>query len=221
MSEQQKEKVMSHLKEFQQKQGLIADSMIGSATLKKMRFVFNIANDVQLAHFLANIHHETGGFMADSECLNYSARGLAGTWPNRYKDNITGKPNELAVRLANQPRKIANNVYANRMGNGNEASGDGWKYRGRGSLQLTGKSNYYEFATFAKDPDILINTDIVATKYFWESALFYFTKHGLWGKMKGRSFADVKAVRKAVNGGYIGLDDVQNKFTYYLNLITR
>ncbi len=212
---------MNHLKEFQKKHGLAADGIIGKNTVSKMREVFGIATNAQLAHFLANVHHETGGFVVCSENLNYSAAALANTWPGRYKDAITGKPNTLAGQLAGHPQKIANNVYANRMGNGNETSGDGWMYRGRGSLQLTGKSNYSEFATFAKDPETLVNPDIVAMRYFWESALFYFTRHGLWNRMKGTSVADVKAVRKAVNGGYIGLDEVQSKFTYYFNLITK
>ncbi len=212
---------MNHLKEFQKNHGLMADGIIGPATLKKMRSVFGIQTNTRLAHFLANVHHETGGFEADTENLNYSAAALANTWPNRYKDNATGKPNALAVMLAGQPEKIANNAYANRMGNGNEASGDGWKYRGRGSLQLTGKSNYRLFAQAMEDDEILTDPDIVATKYFWESAIFFFTRANLWDKMKHTDTSAVKAIRKAVNGGYIGLEDVQSKFTYYLNLTTK
>lgn len=212
---------MNHIAEFQKKNGLNDDGVLGKCTIKKMRSVFGIPNDAQMAHFLANIHHETGGFKADTENLSYSAAGLAATWPGRYKNTTTGKPNALAVTLASQPQKIANNVYANRMGNGDEVSGDGWKYRGRGSIQLTGRNNYKDFSDFIKDAGIIFDPDCVATKYFWESALFYFTKNKLWNKMKGIDPADVKAIRKAVNGGYIGLKDVQAKFTYYYNLITK
>lgn len=210
---------MNHLIEFQKNNGLQPDGVIGKKTLDKMRSVFGIKTDAQLAHFLANVHHETGGFIADTENLNYSAKALADTWPNRYK--LNSSPNSLARTLANKPMNIANNVYADRMGNGNEASGDGWKYRGRGSLQLTGKTNYKLFSNWIKDKNVMLNPDIVATKYFWESALFYFTTNNLWGKMKGTTEAGVKSVRKSVNGGFIGLDDVQAKFTYYYNLVTK
>ncbi|MEL1243519.1 peptidoglycan-binding protein [Flavobacterium sp. DGU11] len=212
---------MNHIAEFQKNNGLNDDGVLGRVTIAKMCLLFGIKYDAQMAHFLANVHHETGGFKADTENLNYSAAGLAGTWPNRYQDAATGKPNALAQALASRPKKIANNVYANRMGNGDEASGDGWKFRGRGSLQLTGRNNYKLFSDFIKDAEIMSDPDCVATKYFWESALFYFTKNKLWGKMKGTAPADVKAVRKAVNGGYIGLEDVRAKFAYYYNLINK
>lgn len=212
---------MNHLIEFQKNNGLEPDGIIGPKTIEKMRAVFGIKTRAQLAHFLANVHHETGGFIADTENLNYTAVALAATWPKRYKDPATGKPNALAVSLAKKPQKIANNVYVDRMGNGDEASGDGWKFRGRGALQLTGKGNYERFAAFVNDPSVVSNPDIVAQKYFWESALFYFTTGNLWNQMKYSDDAAVKAVRKAVNGGYIGLDDVQKKFEYYFNLIVK
>jgi len=210
---------MNHLIEFQKKHGLKADGIIGKATAAKVQKVFGITSATQLAHFLANVDHETGGFIADTENLNYSAKVLAITWPKRFKNTVTGKPNQLAVSLERQPEAIANNVYANRMGN--TAPGDGWKYRGRGSLQLTGKLNYKLFSEFKKDSDILTNPDIVATKYFWESAIWYFTRANLWRKMRYADSSAVKAVRKGVNGGYIGLKDVQEKFTYYYNLIPK
>ncbi len=212
---------MRHIIEFQEKNGLKADGIVGWDTIKEMCRVFGICTHSQAAHFLANVHHETGGFSNDTENLNYSAAGLAKTWPGRFVDAATKQPNVLAKNLAKKQQAIANNVYANRMGNGSESSGDGWKYRGRGSLQLTGKKNYSLFAEFIKDRQVVLDPDIVATKYFWESAIFYFTKNKLWDKMNGSTPADVKAVRKAVNGGYIGLNDVQKKFTYYYNLITQ
>lgn len=222
---------MNHLKEFQKKHGLKADGIIGKATISKMQKVFGITSASQLAHFLANVDHETGGFIADTENLNYSAKALAATWPNRFttivdtKDPKTGKTvqtqviNSLAKQLAGNSEAIANNVYGGRMGN--TAPGDGWKYRGRGSLQLTGKNNYKLFSMHMNDPEILTNPDIVASKYFWESAIFYFTKENLWVKMRYADSSAVKAVRKGVNGGYIGLKDVQDKFSYYYNLIPK
>lgn len=200
--------------DFQKKNGLIADGIIGRNTLLKMRCVFGIQTDSQLAHFLANVHHETGGFKLAEENLNYSAQGLLKIFPKYF--GVGKKP---ASQYANKPEAIANVVYANRMGNNNP--GDGWKYRGRGALQLTGKDNYRLFSDFLKDSEIMAYPDLVATKYFWESALFYFTRNNLWGIMKGNDTEAIRKVRKAVNGGLNGIDDVQNKFVYYYNMITR
>lgn len=209
----------TRIKDFQLQHGLKPDGILGKITIAKMMQVFGIKAYAQMAHFLANVDHETGGFAADTEKMNYSAKTLATTWPNRFKTN--GQPNALALTLERKPEKIANSVYANRMGNGNELSGDGWNYRGRGALQLTGKNNYALFSKFVKDPQIMDNPELVATKYFWESALFYFTRNGLWNKMNATGPLDVRAIRKAVNGGSIGLASVQEKFTYYYNLLTK
>lgn len=206
---------MNHIKQFQEENGLVADGIIGKKTLHKMRCVFEIDTDAQLAHFLANVHHETGNFTADTENLNYSAQGLEKVFKRYFPTH------ELATQYARNPIAIANRVYANRMGNGNEASGDGWKYIGRGALQLTGKNNYKAFADFVGDKMIMLKPELVAEKYFWESALFYFTRNNLWAQMKHTDANAVKAVRKAVNGGYNGLEEVQRLFTYYYNLITK
>lgn len=95
----------------------------------------------RIAAFLAQVGHESGGLVRLVENLNYSAEGLAATWPNRYA-NADKTPNNLARKLARRPEAIANNCYADRMGNGPEASGDGWRYRGRGLIQVTGRANY-------------------------------------------------------------------------------
>lgn len=201
-----------HIKLFQSKHGLTADGIIGKMTLAKMRCEFGGLTDAQLAHFLANVHHETGGFEAEIENLNYSALRLRQVFPKYFKTDDTAR------EYAYKPMNIANRVYANRMGNGSEASGDGWKYRGRGSLQLTGKDNYREFSKFINS-DVVNNPDMVTSVYYWESALFYFTRNKLWDKAKGTTQADVKAIRKAINGGYNGLPHVQELFTKYLKMI--
>lgn len=206
---------MKHIVEFQKRNGLIADGIIGKNTIQKMRCVFDIKTDAQMAHFLANVDHETGGFVADTENLNYSSAGLLKIFPKYFKDSLNARKYERNAEA------IANKVYADRMGNGNEASGDGWKYRGRGALQLTGKDNYRLFSDFMKDNNIMLSPDTVGTKYFWESALFYFTRNNLWGLMKGYDLETIKKVRKAVNGGYNGLEDVEKKFNLYYNMITK
>jgi putative chitinase len=176
---------------------------------------FGITTPLRLAHFLSQTSHETGGFRAFSENLNYGSKGLLSIFPKYFKTI------EKAKAYERKPEKIANLVYANRMGNGDEASGDGWKHRGRGALQTTGKSNYQDFANFMGMPEIMTNPDLVATKYALASAGFFFKKNGLWPICdKGSSRENVLAVRKRVNGGFIGADDVIKHFNHFYHLLT-
>lgn len=173
---------------------------------------FNITNNLRLAHFLAQCGHESGGFKAVSENLNYSAKGLQGTFGKYF-------PGNLADLYARQPEKIASRVYASRMGNGNEASREGWNYRGRGYIQLTGKSNYTAFTKFIGE-DCIAAPDLVATKYPLASAAFFFDSNKLWAICdKGADDATVTAVTKRVNGGTIGLADRIKHFKEYYNLL--
>ena len=167
---------------------------------------FGVTNPLRLCHFLAQCSHESGHFKFVTENLNYSADGLRKIFP-KYFPTI-----ELAAKYARQPQKIANKVYGGRMGNGDEASGDGWKFRGRGYIQLTGKNNYTAFDKFVED-DILANPDLVATKYPLMSAAFFFNTNKLWDICdKGHGHEIVLAVTKRVNGGTIGLADRQKHF---------
>ena len=162
---------------------------------------FNITTPLRLAHFLAQCGHESGGWKAVRENLNYSAKGLMGIF-KKYFPTVT-----LANAYQRQPEMIANKVYANRMGNGPENSGDGYKYRGRGYIQLTGKDNYKKFDATVPE-DITNNPDLVATKYPLASAAFFFNSNGLWKICdQGATPAVVTAVTKRVNGGTIGLSD--------------
>lgn len=173
---------------------------------------FNITNNLRLAHFLAQCGHESGGFKAVSENLNYSADGLK---------KIFGKyfPGNLAESYARQPEKIAARVYGGRMGNGDETTKEGFKFRGRGYIQLTGKSNYTNFTKFIGE-DCVSNPDLVATKYPLASAAFFFDSNKLWGICdKGADDATVTAVTKRVNGGTIGLADRIKHFKEYYNLL--
>ena len=174
---------------------------------------FGIDNPLRLSHFLSQCAHESGNFKLVRENLNYSADGLRKIFP-KYFPTI-----EVANKYARQPEKIANKVYANRMGNGDEASGDGWKYKGAGFVQLTGKDNYAAFDKFVDD-DILANPDLVATKYPLMSAAFFFHKNKLWDICdKGHSHDVVVAVTKRVNGGVHGLDERQKNFDFFHNTL--
>ena len=190
--------------------GHIPDSVIAQIpeTAKK----FNITNNLRLAHFLAQCGHESGGFKAVSENLNYSADGLK---------KIFGKyfPGNLNESYARQPEKIAARVYASRMGNGDETTKEGFKFRGRGYIQLTGKSNYTNFTKFIGE-DCVSNPDLVATKYPLASAAFFFDSNKLWAICdKGSDDVTVTSVTKRVNGGTIGLPDRIKHFKEYYNLL--
>ena len=190
--------------------GHIPDAVI--AAIPDTAAKFNITNTLRLAHFLAQAGHESGQFKATSENLNYSSKGLLGIFP-RYFNTAT------AESYARQPQKIANKVYGGRMGNGAEASGDGFKFRGRGYIQLTGKDNYTQFDKSVPE-DILANPDLVSTKYALASAAWFFNKNGLWSICdRGADQATVTAVTKRVNGGTIGLPDRIKHFVEYYNLL--
>jgi putative chitinase len=197
------------LKSLQERAGVAADGAFGPGTLKAAMSLLKLT-PVRAAHFFAQTAHETGGFKAFSENLNYSAKGLQGIFGKYF-------PGTLEESYARQPEKIANRVYASRMGNGNEASGDGWKYRGRGALQLTGKANYQAFAKYLGTDEVVTNPDLVATKYAFESAMFFFDKNKLWDICdKGVSKETILALTKRINGGTHGLADREEKtFKYY------
>jgi len=190
--------------------GHIPDAVI--AQIPETAAKFNITNNLRLAHFLSQCGHESGGFKAVSENLNYSADGLK---------KIFGKyfPGNLNESYARQPEKIAARVYASRMGNGDEASKEGFKFRGRGYIQLTGKANYTNFTKFIGE-DCVSNPDLVATKYPLASAAFFFDSNKLWAICdKGADDATVTSVTKRVNGGTIGLADRIKHFKEYYNLL--
>jgi putative chitinase len=194
---------------LQQKIGVTADGAFGQGTFKKAAAYYKLSPD-RAAHFFAQTAHESGGFKAFSENLNYSAKGLRGTFGEYF-------PTEAIARAyERQPKKIANRVYANRMGNGDEASGEGFAYKGRGALQLTGKANYQAFANYVRRPDIMDNPDLVATELCFESALWFFDRNRLWGICdQGTGDAAILALTKRINGGTHGLDDRKAKTRKY------
>jgi len=191
--------------------GHIPDSVI--AMIPEVASKFEINTPLRLAHFLAQCGHESGGFKLTKENLNYSAKGLNGIF-KKYFPTL-----ESAVPYERKPEKIANKVYGGRMGNGAEASGEGWKFHGRGFIQLTGKENYTAF-TKSIGEDCIANPDLVASKYALASAAWFFNKNGLHKMADGGANDDtVTKITKRVNGGTIGLPDRIKHFKEYYHLL--
>ena len=194
---------------LQQKIGVTADGAFGPGTFKAAAAYYKLSPN-RAAHFFAQTAHESGGFKAFSENLNYGAKGLRGIFRKYFPTDA------LARAYERQPKKIANRVYGNRMGNGPESSGEGFAFRGRGALQLTGKFNYQAFSDYIGRPDIMDNPDLVATELAFESALWFFDKNKLWSICdQGTGDAAILALTKRINGGTHGLDDRRMKTKKY------
>lgn len=170
---------------------------------------YKINTPLRLAHFLAQCHHESNGFRVVEENLNYRAAGLLRVFP-KYFDLQT------AEEYAHNKVAIASRVYANRMGNGNEASQDGWKYRGRGYIQLTGKDNYAAFNDRLPE-DIASNPDLVATKYHMLSAALFWDHNKINAVIDND--ASVYDVTRKVNGGLNGIEDRMQLFEHYSDIL--
>lgn len=200
------------LKSLQQKIGATPDGEFGPGTMKAAMQYYKMT-PARAAHFFGQTAHETGGFTIFVENLNYSSKGLKETFGKYFPGNL----NEMYAR---NPEKIANHVYANRMGNRNEASGDGFKFRGRGALQTTGHDNYVAFAQSLNRPEILQHPDLVATEYSFESAIFFFDKNKLWTICdQGVDDKAILALTKKINGGVNGLADRSEKTKKYYQYV--
>ena len=166
----------------------------------------------RVSAFIAQCAHESGGFTLLQENLNYGAKGLVGTFHKYFPTEADAKPYER------QPEKIANRVYANRMGNGDEHSGEGWKYRGRGLIQLTGKDNYKRFSHAAFDDDtILDNPDLLMEPYYALHSACWF-----WNDKMLNDYADTQdlvTMTKKINGGTIGLDDRIHQYNHVVEVL--
>ena len=191
--------------------GHIPDAVI--AQIPETAAKFGINTPLRLAHFLAQCGHESGGFRAVQENLNYSAKGLNGIFRKYFPTEAS------AAAYARNPAKIAAKVYGGRMGNGAEATGEGYKFRGRGYIQLTGKDNYKAFSSSIGE-DMTATPDKVATHYPLLSAAWFFSKNGLHKLAdEGSSDAVVTKITKRVNGGTIGLPDRIKHFKEYYSLL--
>lgn len=208
---------MSAIKDFQLASGLKPDGTIGRLTFGAFVMAYGLT-PIQAAHVLSQADHETGGFRLFTENLNYSAEGLLKTFKKYYTP-------ELAKKHERKPSTIANHVYGGRMGN--KELNDGWTFRGRGALQLTGRANYQAFADFVKDPRIMSNPDLVAGKYALASAVWYFERNGLLKLCTDLSETTGLAISRGVNLGNPnstktpnGLEDRLEKLSFYGKLIT-
>jgi putative chitinase len=190
--------------------GHIPDSVISQIPETAEKFEIN--TPLRLAHFLAQCGHESGGFKHTQENLNYSVDGLKKIFPKYF-------PGNLAESYARNPEKIASKVYGGRMGNGDESTKEGFRFRGRGYIQLTGKNNYTEFDKFVSE-NILENPDLVSTKYPLLSAAWFFNKNCLKRCDAGSSRAVIENVTRCVNGGLIGIEDRVKHFNEYFSLLS-
>ena len=180
-------------------------------TVRALLIKYDVNTVNRLAGLFSQLAHESGNFKYKIENLNYSAKSLRKVFGKYFPTD------ELARSYAREPERIGKRVYANRMGNGDEASGDGYKYRGRGYIQLTGKNNYSLLATTLNksidDTIKYLETDEGAL----ESALYY------WKKMNCNKYCDEDNLRKltrVINGGYNGLEDRQSKYVKYKGILT-
>lgn len=195
---------------FEKLKGIVPDALI------KQMPENGIDTPLRAAHFLAQVAHESGSFKFKSENLNYSKESLVKVFPKYF----TAASAEAYHR---QPEKIANKVYANRMGNGDEKSGDGWKFKGRGYIQLTGKDNYKQFSQDIKDNKVYDNPDIVADdEYAGLSAIWFWNRNGLNKIADTDNLRDDKTLIKItsrVNGGTHGLTDRLERFNNYKKIL--
>jgi len=198
------------IKNLQNKIGVVADGAFGPNTFRAAQKFYGLTNE-QAVHFFAQCAHESAGFKVFIENLNYSKTALLSVF-GKYFDE------QRASSYARHPERIANKVYANRMGNGDEASGDGWKFRGRGAIQLTGKNNYKKFGEHV-NLNFSVNPGLVETNYAFESALYFFTSNNLFAICVDLEEATIKKLTKRINGGYNGLEhriELTKKYAAYI-----
>ncbi len=189
------------LKMLQLTCGVKPDGAFGPNTARAIAAHYNLTPK-RGAHLLGQAAHESGNFMVSEENLNYRAATMCRVWPSRFASEAEAAP------YAMNPEKLANKVYADRMGNGSEASGDGFKNRGRGFIQLTGATNIKQFAEHIGRDSLVDDPSPIADELAMDSAIFFFEKNGLFGLAdKGVNDSIIKSITKRVNGGYHGLDD--------------
>jgi putative chitinase len=193
------------IKKLQQKVGSYSDGIFGPNTLKQAKNCYGLTN-TQAAHFFAQCSHETGEFRHFEENLMYSKESLLAVFSKYFSQ-------KEAEIFEYHPKKIANRVYSNRMGNGSEKSGDGYKYRGRGAIQLTGFYNYDSFSEYIDDQEVIENPDLILQNYSFKVALYYFNRENLWDFTDDTSLENIKEITRRINGWYNGLEH-RKELTY-------
>ena len=210
---EQEEEMNNNNKFAKRLEGVIPDNVLRE--IPDIEGAFDINYPLRLSHFLSQTAHESGNFQFLRENLNYSAAALRAVFGRHFPTD------EIANEYARQPERIANRAYANRMGNGSEESGDGWRFRGRGYIQLTGRNNYTAFSK-SIGVDVVSNPDLVATRYPLLSAGWFWFTNGLNELAdSGADEATIRLVTRRVNGGLNGLDDRINKFYQFYDLLKK
>jgi putative chitinase len=196
------------VKILQEKVGAAADGAWGPGTLKAAQAFYKLS-DARAAHFFAQCAHESGGFKTFNENLNYGAKGLLGTFKKYFPDAAT------AGKYERKPEMIANRVYGGRMGNGPEESGDGFRYCGRGLIQLTGKNNYTFFAGSLEMPVEDVPEYLATFEGAVQSACWFWESNNL---NREADAGDIKTMTRKINGGFIGLEDRIKHYEHALHV---
>lgn len=227
-------KKINPIVEFQKANGLKPDGVLGKISLALIKEQADIQTDIQLSHFMGQMHHESGGFTKSIESTFYTdanrlAKVIFKSDFDKNKDKVIDATElAFAQSLCGKPVELANFVYANQNGNGNVASGDGYFFRGHGPLQLTGRGNFQAFANAVKDQEIMKNPALLVSKYYFRSADWFFDVNNIWKYCVDMSEQSILNVSKMVNLGNIktkaiphGLKDRIDQTIYYYNLLTK
>lgn len=191
---------------FPKVQDIYLDNLIEELNILLEKY--KITSKEQVAMFLAQCGHESGGFTRFTENLNYSTDRLLTVFPKYFKSRAD------AEKVARKPREIANIVYANRMGNGDTNSGDGYKYRGRGIIQLTGKNNYRNFTSYINEPDKFTNPDELNTIHYYVLMGVWF-----WKINQLETMNNIETITRRINGGTNGLIERKQLFNKIRELL--
>lgn len=215
---------MRKIREFQKDNGLDPDGVIGRNTLGAMSLVWGLSGN-RLGNFLGQTHHESAGFSKDVESLNYSATGLKNTFAYYKKYSAEANIDGRTLFHKADQETIANKVYWDRNRSathrlGNKSWGDGWRFRGRGPLQITGRYNYAKLENFV-GYDVLQHPERVSDQLYWESGMWFFSENNLWELADGDSINSISKLSVRINGGLNGLDDRIRWTRYYIRLINQ
>lgn len=220
---------MSVIKDIQKKLNLKDDGKIGPITAKAIAELLKIKNFNHFAHFMGQVHHETGGFNSRRENLNYSVKALLSSFGRHRITESDARKFGRGTEQSAKQIEIANAIYGGEWGKknlGNTQPNDGFLFRGNGSIQLTGRSNHQAFANFVNDQEIMTNPDLVMTKYYFESGKFFFDKNSFWRFCDKVDPSSILIVSRAINignpnssGTPKGMDDRIKQTNHYFNLL--